>query len=77
MGSDRMLLLKALCPMLECSLCGMGLHLSCAKIKTNVPDFFYCQKGKELYPESWQFGDSQIWRALTALSVGWNFQITT
>uniref|UniRef100_G3UEJ8 PHD finger protein 23 n=1 Tax=Loxodonta africana TaxID=9785 RepID=G3UEJ8_LOXAF len=40
-------------PMIECSLCGTWIHLSCAKIKkTNVPDFFYCQKCKELRPEA-------------------------
>ncbi|XP_003340393.2 PHD finger protein 23 [Monodelphis domestica] len=40
-------------PMIECSLCGTWIHLSCAKIKkTNVPDIFYCQKCKELRPEA-------------------------
>ncbi|KAB0370310.1 hypothetical protein FD755_018272, partial [Muntiacus reevesi] len=40
-------------PMIECSLCATWIHLSCAKIeKTNVPDFFYYQKCKELRPEA-------------------------
>lgn len=44
-------------PMIECSLCGTWIHLSCAKIKkTNVPDFFYCQKCKELRPEARRLG---------------------
>lgn len=43
--------------MIECSLCGTWIHLSCAKIKkTNVPDFFYCQKCKELRPEARRLG---------------------
>uniref|UniRef100_A0A8C5XQZ3 PHD finger protein 23 n=1 Tax=Microcebus murinus TaxID=30608 RepID=A0A8C5XQZ3_MICMU len=45
-------------PMIECSLSTWTwIHLSCAKIKkTNVPDFFYCQKCKELWPEARPLG---------------------
>jgi hypothetical protein len=47
------------------------IHFSCAKFKkTNVSDFFYCQKCKELWPDAWWLGghSSQIWGALTSLS---------
>ncbi|OBS73520.1 hypothetical protein A6R68_15940, partial [Neotoma lepida] len=47
--------------MIECSLCGKWIYLSCAKIKkTNVPDLFYCQKCKEFWPEARRLGEPSL-----------------
>ena len=38
-------------PMIECSLCQIWIHLSCAKIRrSNIPELFICPKCREEKP---------------------------